>query len=123
MTGRGGAPTRGRLPARRRLTYTERMVRRRGSGREPLVTVEIQRVHVPSAAWLPDVYQLHPRIVDLEGYIHVDGHIHSVTYQLIGKAVEVRETKNHVRVYLRPREVAVHDKVISTTKQRKTLTV
>ena len=71
--------------------------------------------------WLPEVYQLHQRIVDLEGYIHVDGHIYSVPYQLIGKAVEVRETKDQLRVFVGPREVAVHDKAISTTKQRKTL--
>jgi hypothetical protein len=64
---------------------------------------------------------LHQRIVDLEGYIHVDGHVYSVPYQLIGKAVEVRETKDQIRVFVGPREVAVHDKVISTLKQRKTL--
>jgi Mu transposase-like protein len=29
-----------------------------------------------------------------------------VPYQLIGKAVEVRETKDRVRVYVGPREVA-----------------
>jgi hypothetical protein len=66
-------------------------------------------------------YLLHHRIVDLEGYIHVDGHIYSVPYQLVGKAVEARETKDHIRVFVGPREVAVHDKVISTLKQRKTL--
>jgi Mu transposase, C-terminal domain len=71
--------------------------------------------------WLPEVYLLHQRIVDLEGYIHVDGHIYSVPYQLIGKAVEVRETKDQIRVFRGPREVAVHDKTISTVKQRKTL--
>ncbi len=71
--------------------------------------------------WRPDIYVLHQRIVDLEGYIHVDGHIYSVPYQLIGKSVEVRETKDKVRAFLGPREVAVHDKAISTTKQRKTL--
>jgi hypothetical protein len=71
--------------------------------------------------WRPEIYVLHQRIVDLEGYIHVDGHIYSVPYQLIGKAVEVRETKDKVRVFVGPREVAVHDKAISTTKQRKTL--
>jgi hypothetical protein len=71
--------------------------------------------------WLPEVYQLHQRIVDLEGYIHVDGHIYSVPYQLIGKSVEVRETKDQVRVFVGPREVAVHDKVIATVKQRRTL--
>ena len=71
--------------------------------------------------WRPEVYVLHQRVVDLEGYIHVDGHIYSVPYQLIGKAVEVRETKDKVHVFVGPREVAVHDKAISTTKQRKTL--
>jgi transposase len=71
--------------------------------------------------WLPDVYVLHQRIVDLEGYIHVDGHTYSVPYQLIGKPVEVRETKDKVCVFVGPREVAVHDKVIATTKQRRTL--
>lgn len=71
--------------------------------------------------WLPEVYVLHQRIVDLEGYIHVDGHTYSVPYQLIGKSVEVRETKDKVRVFVGPREVAVHDKAIATAKQRRTL--
>ncbi|HET9451683.1 MAG TPA: IS21 family transposase, partial [Aggregicoccus sp.] len=39
---------------------------------------------VPLPAWVPDVYLLHHRVVDLEGYVHVDGHIYSVPYQLIG---------------------------------------
>lgn len=71
--------------------------------------------------WRPEIYVLHQRVVDLEGFIHVDGHIYSVPYQLIGKAVEVRETKDKVRVFVGPREVAVHDKAVSTAKQRKTL--
>jgi len=60
----------------------------------------------PLPAWVPEVYALHQRIVDLEGYVHVDGHIYSVPYQLIGKPVEVRETKDKVRVFVGPREVA-----------------
>jgi hypothetical protein len=71
--------------------------------------------------WLPEVYVLHQRIVDLEGYIHVDANTYSVPYQLIGKAVEVRETKDQIGVFVGPREVAVHDKLIGTTKQRRTL--
>jgi hypothetical protein len=71
--------------------------------------------------WLPEIYVLHQRIVDLEGYIHVDGHTYSVPYQLIGKPVEVRETKDKVHVFAGPREVAVHDKAIATAKQRRTL--
>jgi len=73
-------------------------------------------------AWRPEIYQLHQRVVDLEGFIHVDSHTYSVPYQLIGKAVEVRESNDTVRVFIGPREVAVHDRVISTLKnQRRTL--
>lgn len=76
----------------------------------------------PLPAWVPEVYALHQRIVDLEGYIHVDGHVYSVPYQLIGKPVEVRETKDHIRVFVGPRQVAVHDKAVMVgAKQRKTL--
>jgi hypothetical protein len=73
-------------------------------------------------AWVPEVYALHQRVVDLEGYVHVDGHIYSVPYRLIGKAVEVRETRDHIRVFVGPREVAVHERVVMTgAKQRRTL--
>ncbi len=58
-----------------------------------LFAVEVSRLR-PLPAWIPEVYALHQRIVDLEGYVHVDGHMYSVPYQLIGKTVEVRETKD-----------------------------
>lgn len=73
-------------------------------------------------AWRPEIYQLHQRVVDLDGYIHVDSHTYSVPYQLLGKSVEVRESKDTIRVFRGPREVAVHDKIISTLRcQRRTL--
>lgn len=76
----------------------------------------------PLPAWVPEIYALHQRIVDIEGYIHVDGHIYSVPYKLIGRRVEVRETKDKIRVFLGPRQVALHEKVLMTgAKQRKTL--
>lgn len=73
-------------------------------------------------AWRPEIYQLHQRVVDLEGYVHVDGHLYSVPYSLIGKPVEVRESKDKIRVFIGPREVATHDRVISTLRSRRTLT-
>jgi transposase len=63
---------------------------------------------LPLPAYVPPVYLLHQRIVDLEGYIHVDGNIYSVPYQLIGRRVEVREEKDQVVVYEGLRQVAVH---------------
>lgn len=74
----------------------------------------------PLPPWLPDIYVLHHRVVDLEGYVHADGHIYSVPYQLIGRQVEVRETKDRVRVYQGPRLVAEHERVFSFEKRRVT---
>ena len=73
---------------------------------------------LPLPAYVPPVYLLHQRIVDLEGYIHVDGHIYSVPYQLIGRRVEVREEKDQVLVFEGPRQVAVHRRRSGPGKQR-----
>ena len=75
----------------------------------------------PLPLWVPEVYALHHRLVDLEGYVHVGGHIYSVPYQLIGRRVEVRETKDHVRVFEGPRQVAVHERVLTVEKRRVTV--
>jgi hypothetical protein len=75
----------------------------------------------PLPIWVPEVYALHHRLVDLEGYVHVGGHIYSVPYQLIGRRVEVRETKAHVRVFAGPRQVAVHERVLTVEKRRVTV--
>jgi transposase len=75
---------------------------------------------VPLPAWLPDVYVLHHRVVDTEGYVHADGHIYSVPYQLIGRRVELRETKDALRVFDGPRMVAEHERVFSFEKRRTT---
>jgi hypothetical protein len=71
--------------------------------------------------WVPDVYALHHRVVDLEGYVHVGGHIYSVPYQLVGRQVEVRETKDRVLVFRGPRQVAEHERVDAHEKRRSTL--
>src|SRR3989338_6466172 len=75
---------------------------------------------VPLPDWVPEVYVLHHRIVDLEGYVHVDGHIYSVPYQLIGRRVEVRETKDRVHVLDGPRLVAEHERAFTFQKRRST---
>ncbi len=75
----------------------------------------------PLPIWVPEVYALHQRLVDLEGYIHVGGNIYSVPYQLVGRRVEVRETKELVRVFEGPRQVAVHARVLTFEKRRVTV--
>ncbi len=71
-------------------------------------------------AWVPEVYRLHHRIVDTEGFVHVDGHIYSVPWQLIGRRVEVRESATVVSVLEGPRLVAEHPRATGFTKSRTT---
>jgi len=74
----------------------------------------------PLPEWVPEVYRLHQRIVDVEGFVTVHGHRYSVPYEFIGRQVEVRETKDRVLVFRGPRELAAHNKLLDTKPQRVT---
>jgi predicted transcriptional regulator len=68
--------------------------------------------------WLPEVYQVHERIVDIEGFVSVHRHRYTVPYQLLDRQVQVRETKDKIIVYLGPRQMAVHEKANGAKPQR-----
>jgi transposase len=74
----------------------------------------------PFPLWVPDIYLLHHRIVDSEGYVHASGQLYSVPYQLIGRQLEVRETKDKVLVFDGPRQVAEHERTFTFDKRRST---
>lgn len=74
----------------------------------------------PLPVYVPDVYALHHRIVDTEGYIHVHRNRYSAPYQLIGRTVEVRETKDRVEIFDGPRLVGSHEKVLDPSDARVT---
>lgn len=74
----------------------------------------------PLPVWVPPVYRLHQRVVDSEGYVHVRRAAYSVPYQLIGRQVEAREMKQGVEVYLGPRLVASHARVLDGADTRVT---
>ena len=61
---------------------------------------------------VPEVYQLHQRIVDTEGYVSVHCVRYSVPYRLMGRRLEVRETKERIDAYDGPRLGATHAKRI-----------
>jgi transposase len=72
-----------------------------------------ERPHLkPLPIWRPDVYQLHHRIVDLEGYVNVHRRMYSVPTALIGKSLEIRETKTQILIFDGPRLVTTHQRVI-----------
>lgn len=74
----------------------------------------------PLPIWVPTVYQLHHRIADVEGFVSVGGNRYSVPWTLIGRRLEVRETRDRIEVYEGHREVAAHTKVMEALHQRVT---
>jgi hypothetical protein len=64
----------------------------------------------PLPIYIPEVYALHSRRVDTEGYVNLHTNRYSVDTGLIGKRVEVRETIDRIRVFDGHRLAEEHDK-------------
>jgi transposase len=89
------------------------------SPRELFATEQPQLEPLPS--WVPEVYLLHHRIVDSEGYVTVHTDRYSVPSRLIDRRVEVRESAQRIEIYEGPRLVAEHRRPFEPTGQRHTL--
>ncbi len=82
----------------------------------------VERLHLkPLPAWIPEVYRLHPRTVDVEGYVSVNSIRYSVPVSWIGRRVEVRETRNKIDIELDARHIVTHVRVVTLQQQRVTL--
>lgn len=75
----------------------------------------------PLPVWIPEVYRLHERIVDVEGYVALHSSRYSVPVAWIGRRVEVRETKNKLEIQLDARNIVTHQRVPEGDYQRITL--
>jgi hypothetical protein len=62
----------------------------------------------PLPPYVPEVYALHGRTVDVEGYVALHRNRYSTETELIGREVEVRETKDRVKIVFRHRVVTEH---------------
>ena len=82
----------------------------------------LERQHLkPLPVWIPDVYRLHERIVDVEGYVALHSSRYSVPVAWIGRRVEVRETKDTLEIQLDARHLVRHRRVAEGSNQRITL--
>jgi hypothetical protein len=72
----------------------------------------------PLPAWIPEVYALHQRLVDIEGFVTLHTNRYSAPYRLIGRRLEVRETQDQVTLFDGPRQIAVHAKVLDPISAR-----
>lgn len=82
----------------------------------------VERAHLkPLPAWIPEVYRLHQRVVDMEGYVSVNAIRYSVPFSWAGRRVEVRETKDRIEIQLDARNLVAHGRVLDPGQQRVTL--
>ena len=82
----------------------------------------VERMHLkPLPAWIPEVYRLHPRTVDVEGYVSVHSIRYSVPVSWIGRRVEVRETNDKIEIQLDARHIVTHVRAWGPDPQRITL--
>jgi transposase len=89
-----------------------------GSPRELFAT---ERLHLrPLPLHVPEVYRIHLRVVDTEGYVNVWRNRYSVPWQMIGRTVEVRETLRTVEIFEGPRLIARHRRGIDGGDERMT---
>lgn len=75
----------------------------------------------PLPAWIPEVYRLHQRLVDVEGYVALHSNRYSVPASWIGRRVEVRETRDKIEIQLDARNLVVHRRIMESEGQRITL--
>jgi len=75
----------------------------------------------PLPAWIPEVYRLHQRTVDVEGYVSVNSIRYSVPVPWIGRRVEVRETRDKIEIELDARHIVTHTRALTPLQQRITL--
>jgi transposase len=82
----------------------------------------VERLHLkPLPAWIPEVYRLHQRLVDIEGYVALHTNRYSVPVEWIGRRVEVRETKGKIEIQLDARRLVTHRRIAEAEHQRITL--
>ena len=72
----------------------------------------------PLPGWIPEVYRLGERMVDVEGYVTLNTNRYPVPVGWIGRRVEVRETKQNIEIQLDARNIVSHTRVIEALGQR-----
>ena len=79
----------------------------------------LERLHLkPLPAWIPEVYRLQQRLVDVEGYVALHTNRYSVPVDWIGRRVEVRETKDKIEIQRDARNLVTHTRIADAEHQR-----
>jgi len=95
---------------------------KKGIQAKPIELFQAEREHLkPLPIHVPEVYNLEQRIVDIEGYVSLNANRYSAPADLIGRTVQVRESKERVRIFHGHKLVCEHDRLEDGARARNTL--
>ncbi len=75
----------------------------------------------PLPPFTPPVYKSCYRVVDIQGYVHLETNRYSVPHKIIGTKVEVQKHWHKVMIYDKQKMVAEHKRIIDKKDSRSTL--
>ena len=82
-------------------------------GMSPQAAYLVEKPHLqPLPPYIPPVTQIHYRVVDTQGYVHLDTNRYSVPERLLGKKVAVHKRIEQVLVFQGQNLVAEHPRLI-----------
>jgi len=82
-------------------------------GMSPQAAYVMEKPHLrPLPPYIPPVTQIHYRVVDTQGYVHLDTNRYSVPERLLGKKVAVHKRPEQVLVFQGQNLVAEHPRLI-----------
>lgn len=88
----------------------------------PLTLYQTERIHLnPLPLFIPEVYKTHYRIVTTDGYINLHSNKYSADTHLIGRRVEVRETRDKVLIIEKHNVSSEHDRLETFAVKRSLL--
>jgi hypothetical protein len=84
----------------------------------PIDLYQTERVHLePLPIYIPDVYELHSRIVNMEGNVQLNTNRYSVPDELLERQVQIRETIDKIQVYHGHKLVAEHERQLEGARK------
>lgn len=87
--------------------------RKRHLDAKPTDLFATEREHMkPLPVYVPEVYRLFQRTVNVDGYVLLHTNRYSVPAALLGRQVEVRETRDRVEVWEGPRLITPHERML-----------
>ena len=82
-------------------------------GMSPQAAYAMEKAHLlPLPAYIPPVTEIHYRVVDCYGFVHLDTNRYSVPERLVGKKVAVHKRLDQVLVFRDQQQVATHARLI-----------